>query len=205
MVKLITDVHVLPFLKIGPPVELPGALRGLLSGALLDTGKRDRGERNELYDALVDDARIKTEKMLTEGGNFNVFESVMQVGISVRNPQVDLSAEILELVFPRPNWPLLVRDSKKLIYNTEQEVMVWFRGTQHDDVPRHGSEYCYIRDTVCKRLTYADCGAGERGDPLGRPKALRTVRGDQLVYFVQKINADETLIEEIGESIGELI
>jgi hypothetical protein len=198
VVKLISDVRALPFLKIGPPIELPGALRGFLSGALLDTGSRNRGERNQLYDVLVDDAKDKTEKMLAEGSSFNVFKSVMSTGMTVRNPQVDLSSEILELVFPRPNWPLLLRESKKLIFGTEQEVMIWFNGTKKEGVPSAGSEYCYIRDTVCKRLTYADCGAEDRGE-------MRTVRGDQLVYFVQTIDADETLVDEIGEAIGELL
>ena len=198
MVSMITNVQALPFLRIGPPVELPGALRGFLSGALLDTGNRDRAERNKLYDILAQEAEAKTEKMLTEGAGFNVFKSVMSAGVTVRNPQIDLSADLLEVVFPRPNWPLLVREAKKLIFDTEQEVTIWFQGTRKDEVPKAGSQYCYIRDTVCKKLTYQDVGSPDRGE-------MRSVRGDHLVYFVQKIEASESLIEEIGEAIGELL
>jgi hypothetical protein len=198
MVRGIQNVQALPFLRIGPPVELPGALRGFLSGALLDTGMRNRAERNKLYDILQEEAEAKTEKMLTEGAGFNVFKSIMSAGVTVRNPQIDLSAELLEVVFPRPNWPLLVRDSKKLIYNTEQEVTIWFQGTRQDEVPRAGSQYCYIRETVCKKLTFEDVGSADRGE-------MRMVRGDNLVYYVQKIEASESLIEEIGEAIGELL
>jgi hypothetical protein len=203
LVTPITDVKALPFLKIGPPVELPGALRGFVSGALLDTGQRE-GQR-QLYDLLVSNVGGNAERMRTEGQGYNVFKSVMEAGLTVRNPQIDMSADLLEIVFPRPSWPMLMKDASKLIYDTEQEVVIWFRALGSNlyrpssvSALMCGAEYCFVRDTLCKRITYADIGSKELGE-------MRSVRGDMLVYYVNKVEVSESLFDEIGEAIADAI
>jgi len=191
----ISNVKALPFLKIGPPVELPGALRGFVSGALLDTGQRE-GQR-QLYDILVSNVGGNAEKMRTEGQGYNVFKSVMEAGLTVRNPQIDMSADLLEIVFPRPNWPMLMRDAGKLIYNTEQEVVIWFNAALGGDLTPW-AEYCFVRDTICKRITFSDIGSKEPGE-------MRSVRGDMLVYYVNKVEVSESTFDEIGEAIADSI
>lgn len=195
MVTPISNVKALPFLKIGPPVELPGALRGFVSGALLDTGQRE-GQR-QLYDILVSNVGGNAEKMRTEGQGYNVFKSVMEAGLTVRNPQIDMSADLLEIVFPRPNWPMLMRDAGKLIYNTEQEVVIWFNAALGGDLTPW-AEYCFVRDTICKRITFSDIGSKEPGE-------MRSVRGDMLVYYVNKVEVSESTFDEIGEAIADSI